>query len=253
MTAVEAPRRPRLRIATIVVYTLRACIGPKRWLGCLLPCAGAVLFGLLAHAIHQPAEDAFARVAATGIFGLVVPIAALVIGDAVLGAEVRSGVLHFTWLTPVPFSQIVVGRWLGGSLVALVTIVPAAAIAAVVAGAPSTAGPAAIAAAAGAVAYIAVFVAIGCVAKRAAVWSLAFVFLVERLLGTALSGIAQWSPSWESRAVFIGLIDHRLPRLVRDGIPAGGSAIVRLALITMIGLLVARWRVARLRISGAED
>ena len=182
-----ATGRPPLRLVTIVVYTLRSCIGPKRWLGSLLPCAGALLFGLLAHAMTEAPGEAFARVAADGIFALVVPIASLVIGDAVLGAEVRSGVFHFTWLTPTPLTQIVVGRWLGGCIVAVATIVPACALAAIIAGDAADAGAAALAAFAGAVAYIAIFVAIGCVARRAAVWSLAFVFLVERLLGTALT------------------------------------------------------------------
>ena len=174
----------------------------------LLPCAGALLFGLLAHAVDDShAERAFANVAAEGIFGLVMPIAALVIGDSVLGAEVRAGTFHFTWLSPTPTWQIVLGRWLGGSLVALVTIAPAAALAAFVAGAPRARGPAFVAAAVGSVAYVAMFIAIGCTHRRTAVWSLAFVFLVERLLGAALTGIAQLSPTWESRAIFVGLLD----------------------------------------------
>ena len=121
------------------------------------------------------------------------------------------------------------------------------------AGDAADAGAAALAAFAGAVAYIAIFVAIGCVARRAAVWSLAFVFLVERLLGTALTGIAQWSPTWESRAAFIGLIDHPPTSIVRTGIPAGGGAILRLGVITLIALGIARWRLARMRLSGAAD
>jgi len=192
-------------------------------------------------------------VAAHGIFPLVVPIASLVIGDAVLGAEVRSGVFHFTWLTPVPLTQIIVGRWLGGVIVALVTVVPACALAAVIAGEPASAGPMAMSSFAGAVAYIAIFVAIGCIARRAAVWSLAFVFLVERLLGTALTGIAQWSPTWQSSNAFLGLIDDAPSRLIRDGIPSGGAALVRLAVITVIGLAVARWALGRMAISGASD
>ena len=56
-------------------------------------------------------------------------------------------------------------------------------------------------------AYVAVFIAIGCLTRRTAVWSLAFVFLVERLLGAALTGIAQLSPTWESRAIFVGFLD----------------------------------------------
>jgi hypothetical protein len=240
-------------MGVIVAYTLRSCIGPKRWLGCLLPCAGALVFGLLAHAIDLPAGQAFARVAANGIFSLVVPIASLVIGDAVLGAEVRSGVFHFTWLTPTPLTQIVLGRWIGGSIVALATVVPACSLAAVVAGDSADAGAAAVAAAAGSVAYVALFIAIGCVTRRAAVWSLAFVFFVERLLGAALTGIAQWSPTWESRAAFIGLADDPPSSLMRAGIPDGGAAIVRLALVAALALVIARWRLSRLRFSGASD
>jgi ABC-2 type transport system permease protein len=256
MTAAPAQpvgSRAPSRFLTIVVYTLRSCIGPKRWLGCLLPCAGALLFGLLAYGIDEPGGSHFARVAANGIFPLVVPIAALVIGDAVLGAEVRSGTFHFTWLTPVPLTQIVLGRWLGGVIVALVTVVPACALAAVIAGEPENAGAMAISSFAGAVAYIAIFVAIGCIARRAAVWSLAFVFLVERLLGTALTGIAQWSPTWESSNAFLGLIDDAPAKLIRDGIPSGGAALVRLAVITVIGLAIARWALGRMAISGASD
>ena len=251
-TPAPSTRRRRWRLGVIVAYTLRSCIGPKRWLGCLLPCAGALLFGLLARAMSEPAPEAFARVAADGIFALVLPIAALVIGDAVLGAEVRSGVFHFTWLTPTRLTQIVLGRWVGGMIVAFATIVPACALAAFVAGDGGGAGPAAIAGAFGASAYIAVFIAIGCIARRAAVWSLAFVFLVERLLGTALTGIAQWSPTWESRAVFIDFTDGPAS-LVREGIPVGTGAVVRLLVITAIGLGLARWRLSRLQLTGAAD
>ena len=113
------PRRPRSRFVAIFLYTLRSCVPPKRWLAVLWPCAGALLFGLLAHAVHHfpTRERAFANVAAEGIFSLMMPIAALVIGDSVLGAEVRAGTLHFTWLSPTPTWQIILGRWLGGSAV----------------------------------------------------------------------------------------------------------------------------------------
>ncbi len=253
MTTPEAPTRPRSRFVAILVYTLRSCIPPKRWAAILLPCAGALLFGLLAYAVDDTAQRAFANVAAEGIFGLVMPIAALVIGDAVLGAEVRSGTFQFTWLSPVPTWQIVIGRWMGGSIVAIVTVAPSCALAAVIAGTPESAWPAFLAGTVGSVSYVAVFIAIGCLTKRTAVWSLAFVFLVERLLGTALSGIAQLSPSWESRAIFIGLIGDVPSRLERHGIPQGGGAVVRLLILTVVALAVANWRMGHLHLSGAVD
>ncbi len=249
-----AVRRPRSRFVAILRYTLQSCLPPRRWAAILLPCAGALLFGLLARAINAPSLDrAFANVAAEGIFSLVMPIAALVIGDSVLGAEVRAGTFHFTWLSPAATWQIVLGRWLGGSMVALATIAPASALAAVIAGAPSSAGPAYVAAAVGSVTYIALFITVGCITRRTAVWSLAIVFLVERLLGAALTGIAQISPTWESRAIFIGLVDDPPNRLVRNGIPEGGAAIVRLAIVAIICLLIANWRMGHMRLSGASD
>ncbi len=219
----------------------------------MLPCAGALLFGLLAHAVDDTAEHAFANVAAEGIFGLTMPIAALVIGDAVLGAELRAGTFHFTWLSPTPTGQIVVGRWIGGSIVALVTIAPACALAAVVAGVPNAAWPAFAAAAVGSVSYVAIFIAIGCLTRRTAVWSLALVFLVERLLGAALTGVAQLSPMWESRAIFVGFLADAPDRLERRGVPSGSGAVVRLAIVTVVALVVANWRMRHLRLAGATD
>jgi ABC-type transport system involved in multi-copper enzyme maturation permease subunit len=252
-TSQLAAARPRAPFVAIVAYTLRSCVPPKRWVAVLLPCAGAILFGLLAHAIDDTPARAFANVAAEGILSLMMPIAALVIGDAVLGAEVRAGTFHFTWLSPTPIWQITLGRWTGGSIVALVTIAPSCALAAVVAGVPSGAWPAFIASAVGSVSYVAIFIAIGCLTQRTAVWSLAFVFLVERLLGAALTGVAQLSPMWESRAIFVAYIEDAPSRLERSGIPTGSSAVLRLLVVTGIALAVANWRMKHMRLSGATD
>ena len=252
-TSAVKPWRPRTRLLAILIYTWQSCFPKKRWAAILMPCAGALLFGLLAGALRAAPDRAFARVAAEGIFGLVMPIAALVIGDSVLGAEIRGGSFHFTWLSPAPTWQIVLGRWVGGSTVAVFTIAPSAALAAVIAGSPSSAWPAFAAAAVGSVAYVAVFIAIGCLTRRTAVWSLAFVFLFERLLGAALTGIAQLSPTWESRAIFVGLLDDPPSRLHRDGIPEGGAAVVRLLIVTAVLLVIANWRMRHIRLSGAAD
>jgi ABC-2 type transport system permease protein len=250
--APTAPGRRRSAFGAILRYTLRSCFPRKRWAAVLVPCAGALMFGLLSYAVHGTAEHAFAEVARDGIFGLVVPITALIIGDSVLGAEVRAGTFHFTWLSPAPAWQIVVGRWLGGTVVALVTIAPAVALAAVLAGATGSVVPAFVATAVGTTAYVAVFIAIASLTRRTAVWSLAFVFLVERLLGTALTGIAQLSPTWESSAIFLGY-SHNVHDLVRSGIPQGGSAIVRLAIVSVVVLAIAVWRIRHMRWAGAAD
>jgi hypothetical protein len=252
-TAPEATSRPRRQSVALVVFALRACFPRKRRWGLLLPCALALLFGLLARSVESgtPAE-AFAHVAANGLFGLLLPIACLVIGDAVMGAEVRAGTLPFTWLSPVPFWMIAVARWAAGTLVAWVTIVPAFALAAVLAGVPRAAAPAAVATVGGAGAYVAVFVLIGCATRRATVWSLGVVLLGEGLVGTALVSVAHLSPRWLAFAVFGGLTDVPVD-LVRDGLPRGWGAAVQLVVVAAVSLALSGWRLAHLRLSGSSD
>ncbi|HEX2047083.1 MAG TPA: hypothetical protein VHF27_04915 [Acidimicrobiales bacterium] len=241
----------RSPLQAIIAYTLRACAPQRRGL-LLLPVAGAVLFGLLSRVPDDPATTAFAQVGGAGLHTLVLPITCLVIGDAVLGAEIRSGVFGFTWLSPVRYPTIVFGRWLGGWLLAAAVLAPASVAAALVAGAPDSAWPAAVAALAGSAGYLALFVAIGATFKRPVVWSLALVILVERLLGAALDGIAQLSPGWLAQAVLVGLTGPA-GDLERDGIPHGWAAVGRLVVVAGVALAVAARRLRSLRPASAAD
>ena len=241
----------RSPLGAIVSYALRACVPERREL-LVLPLAGAVLFGLLSRLPDGAAGTAFAQVGGAALHSLVLPITCLVIGDAVLGAEIRSGVFGFTWLSPVRHPTIVFGRWLGGWLVAAAVLGPASVAAASVAGAPESAGPAALAALAGAAGYLGLFVAIGATFRRPVVWSLALVILVERLLGAALDGIAQLSPGWLAQAVLVGLTAPG-GDLEREGIPQGWAAVGRLLLVAAVALAVAAHRLRSLRPASAAD
>ena len=235
----------------VVAYTLRACMSGRRVV-LVLPLVGTVMFGLLSRLSDDPSAGAFSSVGATAVHTLVLPIACLVIGDAVLGAEVRSGTFAFTWLSPVPWSTIVLARWLGGWVFAIALVAPAVAVGAVAAGAPGSATAAVVAAVSGCGAYLAVFVAVGATFRRPVVWSLVLVVLVERLLGAALDAVAQVSPGWLAHSVFLGLTDAA-GDLRRDGVPSGWGAVGRLALITGVGLMVATWRVRHLRPASAAE
>lgn len=239
-------------VAASFTYALRACLPRRRRLGLVLPALGALMFGLLARAVvADTADEAFATVAAAGLFSIILPIGCLVIGDAVLGAEVRSGTLHFSWLSPVARWTIVAGRWLAGTVAAAAVLGTACALAAVLAGASSMAGPMFVAAVTASGAYVALFVMFGALARRAVVWSLAAVVLGERLLGAALDGIAQLSPGWLGRAAFAGLAGAE--DLVRAGVPEGGAAVWRLVVLTAVWLGVAAWRLGTLRLAGRSD
>lgn len=252
MTATRSSLGARPPVVAIVVYTLRSSLPGRRWIGALVPCVVAVLFGVLVQSLDGTAEADFAQVASNALFALVMPVTCLVVGDAVLGAELRSGVFTFTWLSPVAPWKIVLGRWLGGTIAAAGSLAVAFALSALVAGADESARAVALSAAFGAGAYVAVFMAIGCVTRRAAVWSLAFVFLWERLLGAALDGVAQLAPSWQARAAFVDFADGPVD-LVREGVPQGTSALARLGLIAAVALVVAAAQLRRIRVSGSSD
>jgi len=253
--AAPGPGRPLPRPFTAVVgYTLRACLPARRWWGIVLPCLGALLFGWLATLVDLSLFRAFAIVAREGLFGLVLPLTCLVVGDAVLGADLRAGTFPFTWLSPVSFRTIVAGRWLGGWLVALVTLVPAMMLAVAVAGLPQNVGAIAVATAAGSAAYIGLFVMLGVVVRRSAVWALAVVFLGERLLGSVLSSVAQISPMWEAQQVYAGLArEDGGWRLLRHGTPNGWPAVLRLAIIAVVTLAIAAWRLGQLRPTAGDE
>jgi ABC-2 type transport system permease protein len=245
MAAVQGRTIPPPFVA-VVGYTLRACLPARRWFAVLAPCAGALLFGALTGLLDSPANRAFGDIAENALFGLILPLTCLVIGDAVLGADVRAGTFQLTWLSPVGFGVIAGGRWLGGWLVALVTLVPAMALAAILGGVPDAVGPIVIATAAGAAAYIALFLMLGVLVKRSAIWALAVVLIGERLVGSELSGVGQLSPMWEAEQTFAGLWEHG-DRLLRDGMPGGWSGVVRLVLVGAVCLGVATWRLGRMR------
>lgn len=240
------------QLRAVVAYTVRACLPPRRLIGVALLCVAGVGLALVARVANDDPTEAFPHVATSGLFGLVLPLATLTIGDAVLGADIRAGTFTFTWLSPVRVSTIALGRWIGGTVLAWATLVPAFALAAAVGGRGGDAAVMAVATAAGATAYVALFVAIGATFRRGTVVSLVVVFLVERLLGAVLSGIAQLSPSFLARAAFIGLADVPA-RLARRGIPMGTSAVGRLAVVTAVLLLLAVVGLRRLKLTGSTD
>lgn len=240
-------------LPAIVSFAVRTTLPPRRLLAVVAAGLGAVAFGLLSRVIDESPAEAFGQIATEGILSLVVPVAALIIGDAVLGADLRSGTFHFTWLSPVATWQIALGRWIAGSLVAIVVLVPAVAVAAVVAGASDAATPLAVATACEAATYVAMFIAVGCLVQRTAVWSLVIVFLGGRLLGAALDGVGALSPQWLARQAFVAEFLGHLDDQLREGVPIGGAAVVRLAVISAVMLAIASWRMRHLRISGASD
>ena len=60
------------------------------------------------------------------------------------------------------------------------------------------------------------------------------------------------SPQWLARTTYAGL-GPDADELLRDGVPSGWGAVVRLAILTVIFLVIAERRLRHLRLSGPSD
>ena len=255
MSEPQAPNsgtRPagRSALAAIVGYTVRACVPTRRSL-LLLPFAGAVLFGLLSRTSDGSAVYGFVDVAGSTMHLLILPITCLVLGDALLGAEIRSGVFAFTWLSPVRYSTIIVGRWLGGCAIAIAILVPAVVVGAVVAGALSAAGPAVVAASsAGPPTW-------PCSSPSGRCSSGPSSGRWPSSLSSSTSSARRWraSPSDARLAGPGGSRRAHGPggKPAAGGHPHGWAAVGRLAVVAAVGLAIATRRLRRLRPGSAAD
>lgn len=241
-----------------VVYAVRACVPPRRWALLALPVAAGVLFAVLVELEGSDAADSTVRQADDlkfllgALLGFVLPFACLIVGDAVLGAERRSGLLTLTWLSPAPFATIVGGRFVGAWAVANVALLPAMVVAMAIIGQPDAAGVLVLAVVAGSAAYLAIFMAIGVATRRGMLWSLGFVVVGEQTVMPAIPSLAQLSPQLLARSAYAGL-GPLGEALERSGMPSGWGAVARLALITVIALIVTERVLSRVVILSGAD
>jgi ABC-2 type transport system permease protein len=257
VTATEQRPLPGPFVAS-VAYAARACVPPKRWALLALPALAAVLFGVLVElgnssgvpAEIQAGDDLEFLLGA--LLGFVLPFACLIVGDAVLGAERRSGLLTLTWLSPASFATIVGGRFVAAWAVANVALIPAMVVAVAIIGQLEAAGALVLSVVAGSAAYLALFMAIGVLTRRGMLWSLGFVMVGEQTVVPVISSLAQLSPQQLAQSVYAGL--GPLGEVVeREGVPSGWGAVLRLAAITLVGLVVTERALRRVTILSGAD
>jgi ABC-2 type transport system permease protein len=172
---------------TIIAITVRGLLGRRRSL-LLLPLPAVLIFVAIIAAGHgqSTARDL------VGVLGLatVLPLTALIVGTAVLGAEMDDGSVVHLLSKPVRRLEIIVSKWLIAAVVtALVCAVPIYIATWIVIGEwHSMVNGMLVGALAGSVIYSAVFVALSAFTRRAVVFGLLYLLLWEGFLTSALAG-----------------------------------------------------------------
>lgn len=173
--------------ATIIAITARGLLGRRRSL-LLLPLPAVLIFVAIIAASHgqSTAEDI---VAVLGLATLL-PLTALIVGTAVLGAEMEDGSIVHLLAKPIGRLEVVVSKWVvAATVTALVCAIPIYVATWLIIGERHSLADGMLAGAlAGSVLYSAVFVALSAITKRAVVFGLLYLLLWEGFLTTVLSG-----------------------------------------------------------------
>jgi ABC-2 type transport system permease protein len=183
-------------------------------------------------------------------FPTLLPITVLILATGALGNEVEDRTLPYLTLKPLSRLRIVVEKWLGSVAVAIPIICFGVLLACLImlrgdAGDYTRTITGALAATAiGICAYTGIFILISLVIQRALLFGIIYTFILESILGQYLSGIRVLSVAHYVESIFERIQND--PELISDNAAQLSSAIIVLAVATLVSLLLATRRLRRM-------
>ena len=193
------------------------------------------------------ALDWLLGMAMTMFFPVLVPIVALVVSASALGAERRDATLSFIVLRPIPRSVIATSKLVSAILIAgLLNALGGAALGGaygIVSGSWDLVAPFAVGAFLASAVYAAVFVPLGLLTDRVVLVGLAFVFIFENGVVSALGGLAALSPWRVGVEAFAGMAPSAALHEITVGAlgnlaPGVGGALAKVAVACLVSVLV---------------
>lgn len=234
--------------------TLRQLLGRRRVLLLLLLAALMVVVALIYRATSNEglrAEIFTSRLLSDFGLATLMPLVALLLGTAALGAEIEDGTAIYLLAKPIPRSTVLLTKL----LIAVVGSVLLTAIPIFLAGAITGSGldnglalAFAVASIVGSLIYCAIFVAVSLVTGRALIFGLLYVLVWEGLLAGLFAGTRTFSVRQQSLAVADALTD--VPTRVLDAQLDLTTAIVIGGVLLVVAVAVGIWRLRRFEIAG---
>jgi ABC-2 type transport system permease protein len=234
----------------LVGVTLRALLGRRRTLLMLLLVALPVLIGLLVRLSDRSID--IDRILDAMLVRTVLPLVALVLGTAALGAELEDGTAVYLIIKPVPRWRIVGAKMVVAAGLTVALVVPSALLSGVLAGGfgsdeLATTFGYAVAVAAGGSAYACVFVGLSAFTSRALVLGLGYTLIWEGVLAGLLEGTRFLSIRQATLGIARGLSDRATDATLDFGLSAA-IVVVAVAAAFILGSV----RLARFEIRGAD-
>jgi ABC-2 type transport system permease protein len=232
---------------TIAWITARALLGRKRIL-LLLPLPILVIgLTLIAHALRPDRADRWAQPIIDGLgFGVMVPVIALIIGTAVLGAEIEDGTIVHILAKPLRRHEIILAKLaVSVGIIGTVSAVPMF-VAGTVADSVRFGFALAVASFVAALGYGAIFLVMSLLTRRPVLIGLVYVLLWEGLLGNLLDSTRQLSIHQYAVTVAAKIAPSYLLR-THVGLPV---AIIMTAVFLVAGTVLAIDRLRSFTLTG---
>jgi len=208
----------------------------------------------LVYLLNPDAEDAgrFLRDAILDglFFPTLLPITVLILATGALGNEIEDRTLPYLTLKPLSRLRIVLEKWLGAITVAIPIICLGLLVTCllVLRGETSdytrTIAGALAATAIGICAYTGIFILMSLVIQRALLFGIIYTFILESILGRYLSGVRVLSVRYYVVSIFERIQND--PALISKNAAQMTSAIIVLAVATVVSLLLATRRLRRM-------
>ena len=178
-------------ITAIIGVTVRSLLGRRRLILLILLAAVPVLIALLVRASGGRPDAS--RILDTLVVRAVMPLVALIVGTAAIGAEIDDGTAVYLMVKPIARWRIALAKVIVAAGLTAALVVPSVVLTGVLlGGGPSASlaavGAFAVACLAGGTAYAFVFVALSVFTSRALLLGLAYTFIWEGVLAGLLEG-----------------------------------------------------------------
>jgi ABC-2 type transport system permease protein len=243
-------------VPLIIQVTLRQLLGRRRTilLGLLaaVPVLLALVFWAAGHAtVHDFASGVLDAVGVT----LLLPIVAVLFGTAAFGAEIEDGTVVYLLAKPISRWAIVLAKLIGAAgMTAILTMVSVLVSGAIVLAPLGEDGAAATrafvaATAVGSICYVSLFLALSLFTRRALVIGIGYMLVWEGALSFMLPGIANLSI--RQYALGASAAIYQLP--VEEARLSASTALILSAVLVVVSLSIATWRLMRFEMPGGSD
>ncbi|MGA3030382.1 MAG: ABC transporter permease subunit [Candidatus Limnocylindrales bacterium] len=236
--------------------TLRQLMGRRRTLLLVLLATLPVLLALVFRLGGQTDIQHFTRQSFDVVsMTILLPLVAILFGSGAFGAEIDEGTVVYLLAKPVPRWNVIAAKAMTAMIVSILLSGTSTAVAGFIVLAPAgndgvlATEAQVLAMAVGSICYVSLFLALSLFTRRALVIGIGYMLVWEGALSVMLPGIANLSI--RQYALGASAAIYQLP--VEEARLSANTALILSAVLVVLTLAIATWRLMRFELPGGSD